>query len=106
MNKGQLSAQLVGYLAEDSGIPAARIEAGIDAILATIKARAAAGLPTYWEHIGLFSVIECAARRRSFWRGKLRSEAGRVRVVEVCAPYKKLVFRRSVALNGLRVVLG
>lgn len=103
MNKGQLSAQLAGVLAEDTGLPVSRVEAGLNALLGVVKARAAEGLPTYWEHIGLFEVADCAARRRSFWRGKF---AERVRVIELCAPYKKLTFRRSVFLNALRTVMG
>ncbi len=71
------------------------VEGATHALLEVIKRRAQAGQSTYWQHVGVFSVVEHKARRRKiwtmkngvFWSGHVISPAA-----------KKIAFRPSAAM--------
>lgn len=46
------------------------VEGAVHALLEVVRRRARAGQGTYWQYVGVFSVVEHKARRRWIWTTK------------------------------------
>ncbi len=91
MNRGELIAVLALRIS-DVGLPYDCVDKSFEALLE-------AGQGVYWPGVGLFGVIECAARQRYARKKKADGQGYSLRMFP---PYRKLTYRRSVLFDKIR----